>query len=57
MSCSNERVSNNDGSVGGSNAYPITFEPRSFNQSDNHDPWNPVCPVTRTVLFLKNPLN
>ena len=31
-------LSNNDGCVGGSNAYPITFEPSNFNQSDNHDP-------------------
>ena len=39
------------GSVGGSRLYPITSAPNSFSQIASHDPLNPVCPVTKTLLF------
>ena len=35
---------------------PITFAPNNTNQNVSQDPLKPVCPVTKTVLFLKNNL-
>ncbi len=31
---------------------PVTFAPNNTNQDVSHDPLNPVCPVTKTFLFL-----
>ena len=34
----------------GSNEYPITAAPNSFNHRDNQEPLKPVCPVIK-ILF------
>ena len=40
------------GLVAGSNEYPITLAPALIKILHSQVPLKPVCPVTKTVLFL-----
>ena len=45
-------MTNMDGEVSGSSEYPQTSAPRIVSQILNQLPLKPVCPVTKTLLFL-----